>query len=242
MKGLYGQFEENRFRYLLICMMGKQNQYSWSFRGCLENCKYMVCKYRFSLRTANKQHCDLQVTLWEASLIRLHKEWMEQCRDQSKRQRRSFQWAGAKGSDDLLRNERQRAACQRVLQKAHSSGIWKLPQIHRSSKFSQDYMEPERVLTEKNTRKSQKTSLSCKQGKMEKNLQWVCVQVNGAKVRATAVAVSPLSMEQTVSNRSMKTRCFPRAHLTTLIVKLISKTRGWSEETVSSHLIYGEWN
>lgn len=62
MKGLYGQFEESRFSYLFIYMTGKQNQYSWSFRSCLENFKYMVCKYSFSLRTANKQHCDLQGT------------------------------------------------------------------------------------------------------------------------------------------------------------------------------------
>lgn len=155
-------------------MTGKENQYSWSFRSCLENFKYMVCKYSFSLSSivtckeqvvvsalmdsrkrasstygAHRRDSSgagalglelLSNPIWEASLVRLHKEWMEQCRDQSKRQCRSFQWAWAKGSDYLLHNERQRAACQRILQKAHSSGIWKLPQIPGSSKFSQDYM------------------------------------------------------------------------------------------------------
>ena len=123
------------FCYLFIYMVGKQNQYSWSFSGWLENFKYMVCKYSFSLSTTNDKHCDLQgtghgfcsdglqekdikyirctqkkqlwgrrdragnITGWSSWItpdkkhhsLRLHKEWIEQHRDQSKRQCGSFQ-------------------------------------------------------------------------------------------------------------------------------------------------------
>lgn len=43
-------------------MVGKQNQYSWSFRAWLKNSEYMVCKYSFSLSTTKNKHCDLQGT------------------------------------------------------------------------------------------------------------------------------------------------------------------------------------
>lgn len=51
-----------------------------------------------------------------------------------------------------------------------------------------------------------------------------------------AIAVSPLCKEQAVHNGRRKTSHF----LTTLTLKLISKSRGWSEETISSHLVQNQ--
>lgn len=141
----------------------------------------------------------------------------------------------------MLYNGSQRAACRKVAAVGFENSP-KLPgpQNGTRRKFSQDFRELERVLTGRNTWRSHKTSLSCKQCKMQKNWQWVSGRVNGRKPRAMAVAASPSSKEQTVPHRRRKTSGFPRTDLTTLTVKLISKSRVWSEETVSRHLVQNQ--